>query len=236
MVEVSSLTRLSRGGAASGCNRCHWLRTIHAVVLGCWVLAGARAHADANMFGAAGQYVPFGRVGVEFALAGGAPGARGELGKDLSVQVCPGLMSFFARNLAWGVGLDIRYADYELPTWPFTELELGASAAFGVHVPLSELVGVFPQLWIGGGYLRREYLALIQFPLAFTDPTYQSSSESGLTFEGPYLSGQLVLPLVFNVARATIISVGPHARMQWVLEQAESGFVFGISAGVGRYF
>jgi hypothetical protein len=215
-----------------------WRSRAQGLVLLASLCAPATGRAEGEAFGAQGQRVPFGGVGLELALAAGAPGTGDEIGRDLSVHASPGVLYFFAPDLLAGVSLDARYSDYELRLTPYEEIELGPSVGFGVHVPLSDRIGFLPRLWLGGGYAWRRYAAVPAPapPLVFADPSFMAQREPERTVEGAFASAQLLLPLVLHLARGTFISVGPHARLRLAFERGQRLFRFGLSAGIGRYF
>jgi hypothetical protein len=115
-------------------------------VVASFALAAGPALAQSNPFGAEGQVVPFGDVGVELELAGGAPGTGGALGHNFSLQISPSVLYFVARNFAVGFGLTFRYGDYALQQWPYEDLEFGADVGAGVHLPINETAGFFPRI------------------------------------------------------------------------------------------
>jgi hypothetical protein len=205
------------------------------LIIGLWLLLASSARADAadNPFGARGQVVPLGGVSFEVELGAGTPGPEGGLGHNLGFGLSPGVLYFFAPGLALGLSLDLSYLDRELEITPYTELDLGPSVGFGLHAPLSASLGLFPRLWLGTGYMRREY-ELIDFVPSFADPTFQT--EPSFVTKGAYLSVQLLLPLTVQLVYATFISIGPSVRLHWALKEGSRTLDFGMSAGVGRYF
>lgn len=199
------------------------------------LLFAAQAHADANKnpFGAKGQIVPLAGATVGLQLGAGAAGTDG-LGRDVSINISPGMLYFFAQNLLCGFGVDFNFIDRELPSVPYSEVDFGASVAFGAHVPFGEALGLLPRLWVGAGYMRRSYMDA-DFPRRFNDPTYFSIADIAIT-EGPYLSVQLLAPFAFQLARATFISLGPNVRLQWAIEHGTRSLDYGVYADIGRYF
>jgi hypothetical protein len=211
------------------------IRALSSGLLACaflLVASAVRAEAGLNPLGEKGQIVPFGDVSFALDLGQGAPDTDG-LAHTLSFVFSPGLLYFYAPNLAIGISLDVTYEDRELETLPYTDLNLGASVGFGYHAPLSARLGLFPRLWLGAGSMRREY-DLTGFAEQFSDPAFQVGATS--VTEGSYLSVQLLVPLTFQLARATFLSIGPSARMKWALKEGSQTLDFGVSAGVGRYF
>jgi hypothetical protein len=211
------------------------IRTLHGspLITVCLLLASvARADADDNPFGAKGQVVPFGAVSFQVDFGKGARNTEG-VDHDVWIGLSPGMLYFFAPNLAVGASLDFSYDDRELETRPYTELDFGASVGFGFHAPFSANLGLFPRLWLGAGYMRREYV-LFDFEEPLSDPTF-AVQPSPVT-QGSYVNVQLLVPLSFQLASATFISIGPSARLQWALKQGSRTFDFALSAGIGRYF
>jgi hypothetical protein len=71
---------------------------------------------------------------------------------------------------------------------------------------------------------------------SFVDPTFQDPSMLAPKIEGAYVTAALVLPFVFQIVRATFISLGPSARLHFPVSEGERSIEFGLSAGTGRYF
>ena len=196
--------------------------------------ARARADSSENPFGAKGQLVPLAGASIAVELGAGAPGTGGELGRDISISLSPQVLYFCARNLMCGVGVDLSIVDRDLLAFPYNELDLGVSVGVGVHVPLSATLGLLPRLWLNAGYMRRKFKDFDFAAPSFDDPTFQSEPAS-LT-KGSYVGLELILPLAFQLAQATFISVGPSVRFHWAIVHGTRSLDYGVSAGIGRYF
>lgn len=203
-------------------------------LLACTIAAMPRmARAQEPAFGAAGQKVVFGDVGFE--LDFGTDQAD-ELQTDWAVGVAPGILYFFARNLAVGLALRGTYADYAATAYPYTDAELAGSAGFGVNVPLSPRLSFFPKLWVGAGYMRRQYAEDALPDQTYYDPSFLPLPEPTTTIEGAFATAELGLPLQVQLGSAAYLGFGPSARLRLPFEDGTGLFRVGVTAGMGGFF
>ncbi len=183
-------------------------------------------------FGAAGQKVVFGGVGIELDFGNGL---NDELQTDWTVDVVPGILYFVARNLAVGCALRGSYADYAATAFPYTESELGGSIGLGVNLPLSPRLSFFPRLWLGAGHMRREYDAVTLPTPRYEDPSF-ATPELPTTLEGGFAIGEFGLPLQLQLGSAAFLAFGPSVRLRLPFEDGSSIFRVGLTTSVGGFF
>ena len=147
--------------------------------------------------------------------------------------MAPGILYFVARNLAVGFALRGSYADYAATAFPYTEGELGGSVGLGVNLPLSARLSFFPRLWLGAGYMRRQYDEVPLPPRQFNDPSFLSP-EPTTTLEGGFATGELWLPLQLQLGSAAFLAFGPSARLRLPFEDGTGIFRVGLTDERGR--
>jgi hypothetical protein len=198
------------------------------------------ARADVGRFGAQGQHVLFGDVGLELAIGGGSTVDGDATAHDVAVSLVPGWMFFVAHNLALGVALNATYGDYGMVAWPYTELELALSAGLGVNVPLAHRLSFFPRLWVGAGYMERRYRSPSDAAFTYVPPIYDdwpsASAMPSADISGWFGVGQVSLALQFQIAEAIYIAAGPHARLRVPFHRGSGLAAIGLSAGLGVFF
>jgi hypothetical protein len=205
------------------------------------VSSAGPAHADDTSFGAPGQLLLFGDVGLELELGGGSTADGDATAHDVAVSLAPGWMSFVARDLALGAAMSATYGDYEMGAWPYTELELALSAGVGWNVPLADRLSFFPRLWLGAGYIERRYGGPSEAAFDYVPPLYDyvppaPAMPSAATISGWYGVSRLSLALQFQIAPAIYIAAGPHARLRVPLVRGPGLLAFGLSASLGVFF
>lgn len=219
-------------------SRTLWWRSKCALLLAVASSAGL-ARADDTSFGAPGQHMLFGDVGLELAIGGGDTVDGEAAAHNLAVTLAPGWMTFVARNLALGAALNATYGDYEMGAWPYTEVELALSAGLGVNVPLVDRWSFLPRVWVGGGYLERRYdgpseAAFDYVPPVFDDVPTASATPSAIS--GWFGVSRLWLALQAQIAPAIYIAVGPHARLRVPVQRGPTLLAIGLSASFGVFF
>lgn len=95
---------------------------------------------------------------------------------------------------------------------PYSERRLGAELAFGLDLPLSTGVSLFPQLFAGGGHRSRIYELELGLTMPYSDPSFPPVEETvELEVQGPYLSGALWLPAHLYLAPRVCWKLGSCA-------------------------
>jgi len=204
------------------------------------VASAGLARADDSSFGAPGQRMLFGDVGLELAIGGGSTVDGDVTAHDVAVSLAPGWMSFVARNLALGAALNATYGDYGMGAWPYTEVELALAAGLGVNVPLAERWSFFPRLWVGAGHMERHYGGPSEAAFEYVPPVFDdvpaSAMPSASTISGWFGVGRLLLALQAQIAPAIYIAAGPHARLRLPFHRGPGFFAVGLSASLGVFF
>ena len=169
----------------------------------------------------------FGDAAVGFRI-GHRPEAPGDTRRDIELNLSPGLLRFFVRNLAFGFSLDTFYADYQLQLAPSHEGQLGASLGAGLNLVVGGAFSIFPRLWFGGGWMTRT-----ERPLS---PAALLGAAAQRTASGAYVSGELQIPLHLQLSPTTYIELGPFALQRLAFREGLNRFRLGFSIIVGRVF
>jgi hypothetical protein len=204
---------------------------------GLWVLALALAPGTARAqdpaFGSPGQKVVSGAIHAELDIGSGAPDTV-EVARDWVLGFSPSVFYFAAQDLALGVSPSVAYEDIGMTVVPYTQVDVALSLGAGWNIPLSDGVTLFPQLWIGLGYLRRRYEEF-SIPGPYRDPSFPIP-ESNRTESGGFAMLQLPLPLQFQLGFATYIAIGPRAFVRVPLADGSAVLRVGLSAEFGAFF
>ena len=197
--------------------------------------APALAAAEDDGFGAPGQRVVSGAVGLELAIGSGFRGSD-EVERDVTLGFAPSLLYFVARNLAVGISPTVAYADVDTVVIPYTEVEGALNFGVGWNLPLAGRVSLFPQLWLGAGYMHEQFDAWFMSPV-YNDPEFaMSMPDPDYTVSGWFAAGTLLLPAHFPLGEATYVAVGARARLRVPFDEGTRLFRFGLTGGFGGFF
>jgi hypothetical protein len=204
---------------------------------GLWVLAMVSvpglAQAQDPVFGSPGQKVVSGVICAELDIGSGARNSA-EVERDWVLGVFPNFLYFVTRDLALGVSPSAAYEDIGMTVIPYTQVDVALSLGAGWNVPLTDGVRLFPQLWLGLGYMHRRYENVLM-PATYNDPSF-ATPEPERTDRGGFTMLHLPLPLQFQLGSATYLAIGPRAFVRIPLADGSAVLRVGLSAGLGAFF
>jgi hypothetical protein len=188
--------------------------------------------ARAQRLGEPGQTLVFGGVNVQFELGEGRrDDASSDIERDIEVGIAPGAMRFVSANLALGLDVNLAYADRELARVPYRSTEFWAAAGIGAQLRFGEGLSLFPQLWVGAGYAWRR---LDMSHVMLTPRGYEETPSAAIA--GTFGSGEMTIPLLVQLGRATYLSIGPRLNVRLASENGLSASRVGFTAGFGVFF
>ena len=174
-------------------------------VLAAGLLCAASVHAEQS-FGARGQVVPFGGIGLGYSSSNGV--------SETALSLSPGALWFFADGFAVGAQAHLGWhsgtTTFAVSTPAVTTV--GAAPEVAAVLPLGDRVAFFPQIALGVSY-------------AFAS----GSSAHGVALDG-------FAPIVFTPVPHLFLGFGPSLAWVVEASSGAGSYSLGVTSQIGGWF